>query len=82
MTMIDPGRRGWIFEPSPGGGFHSYPNTARPKIQWNHIDGPLLNFRNGEMHWLTWRERFLCWIGREDAYSLEAKHRPHLARLI
>jgi hypothetical protein len=72
-------RLGWIYEEAPGGGYFGYRDTARPDIQWNHIDGPLLHFRNGELHWLTWRERFRCWLGLDDAVSLEVKHRPHLA---
>jgi hypothetical protein len=72
-------REGWRYEPLPGGGLLGYPGTARPNIQWNHVDGPLLHFRNGEIHWLTWRERFRCWMGWDDAESLEARHRPHLS---
>lgn len=52
---------------------------AQPDIQWDHIDGPLLHSRFAQIEWLTWRERFLCWIGREDASSLERKHWPKLA---
>jgi hypothetical protein len=29
---------------------------APPRINWNHIDGPLLMW-GGQMHWLTVRER-------------------------
>lgn len=77
-----PGRPGWIYEEAPGGGgYIGYRDTARPDIHWNNVDGPLLCFRNGEMQWLTWRERFRCWMGWDDALSLEAKHRPHLARV-
>jgi hypothetical protein len=73
-----PSRPGWIYEEAPGGGYYGYQASARPDIQWNHIDGPLLHFRNGELHWLTWRERFRCWMGWDDAETLEAKHRPNL----
>jgi hypothetical protein len=73
-------REGWTYQEAPGGGYYGYPSGSRPSIQWDHIDGPLLCFRNGELHWLTWRERFWCWLGCEDAYSLEKKHRPHLSR--
>lgn len=52
----------------------NYPLDARPSIQWNHIDGPLLCARNGQMHWLTWWERIECWLGRENEYSLEMRH--------
>jgi hypothetical protein len=43
-----------------------------------HIDGPLLTFRDGQMHWLTLRERFRVWMGWEDALSLERRLRPDL----
>ena len=32
-------------------------------INWRHIDGPMLVRANGEIRWLTLKERFLCWIG-------------------
>ncbi len=74
--MISP-REGWIYEEAPGGGFIGYRSDARPDIVWRHIDGPLLCARNGALHWLT--ERFRCWLGLDDALSLESKHWPHLA---
>jgi hypothetical protein len=73
-----PAREGYIYEKAPGGGYIGYSADARPGINWKHIDGPLLYGRNGRMHWLTWRERFRCWMGWEDAMSLEAKHWPPL----
>lgn len=73
-----PTRQGWLCQRAPGGGFIGWEAGARPWIMWKHIDGPLLHFSNGEMHWLTWRERFRCWMGWEDAASLEFKHRPEL----
>jgi hypothetical protein len=80
VGMVNGMREGWVYEDLPGGGLLGYPGTARPSIQWNHVDGPLLHLRNGELHWLTWRERFRSWMGYDDAESLEAKHRPHLAQ--
>lgn len=47
---------------------------AKPYIQWDHIDGPVLHLRNSTLEWLTLWERFLCSIGRADAFSLEQKH--------
>lgn len=58
-----------------------YPNDARPYIKAKHIDGPLLVYRDGQMHWLTWRERFRFWMGWEDAESIEAKRRPNLTTI-
>jgi hypothetical protein len=39
-----------------------------PCVQWNHIDGPMMVRGNHTLKWLTWRERFMHWIGR---WSLE-----------
>lgn len=69
-----PKREGWV-EVAPG---VSVPDNARPSINANHIDGPVLHMRSGEMHWLTMWERFQLWRGKADAYSLEHKRRPHL----
>ena len=49
---------------------------AKPSINFNHVDGPLLYSRLGGLHWLTWWERFRVWTCAEDAYSLERKHFP------
>lgn len=57
---------------------HDLHSSARPHIRRN-IDGPLLVFRDGQMHWLTWRERMACWLGLTDADRLEKKRRPDLA---
>jgi hypothetical protein len=59
----------------PGVGF---PIDSRPSIQPNHIDGPLLTFRDGQMHWLTPWERVLFALGMTDAEKLERKRRPNL----
>ena len=75
-----PSRVGWVMEAAPGGGFHGWPAHSRPSINLKHIDGPLLSMRNGELHWLTWRERILLWLGRVDAEALERKYRPHLSQ--
>lgn len=74
-------RPGWVYQPAPGGGYISFPATAWPHIQWNHIDGPLLVMRNGELHWLTWRERFMFWLGWLTVEEVEEKYRPELRLL-
>ncbi len=56
-----------------------YPETARPHIEWHHIDGPLLVMRDGSLRWLTLWQRFMCSVGWVDALSLEKRHRPDLA---
>lgn len=55
--------------PSPSG--ISYPDTSRPNITPNHIDGPLLVMRDGRCHWLTRWERVLLFFGQTDAQTLE-----------
>lgn len=57
-----------------------YPVDARPSINWNHIDGPLLYYRDSQLHWLTLWERFRCWIGLDNAERIEARRRPDLQR--
>jgi hypothetical protein len=38
------------------------------RVNWKHIDGPLMTLADGQLKWLTLRERFMHWIGR---WSLE-----------
>ena len=52
----------------------SYQQGAQPFIQPNHIDGPMLCMRTGEVHWLTLFERIKFVFGWTDAYKLERKH--------
>jgi len=51
-----------------------------PSIQWNHIDGPLLHMRSGEIHWLTIWERLRVWAYFDNAYTLEKKHSPEFVK--
>lgn len=67
-------RQGYV-EIAPGVGVPREAVEADPAIRWNHIDGPMMTWA-GHMHWLTWRERFLLWTGRETAESLAQKHWP------
>lgn len=72
-------RQGYVYEELPNnGGWIGRPETNRPSINWKHIDGPLLYFRNGQLHWLSYRERLRCWLGWDDAASLEKKLRQDL----
>ena len=73
-----PRRPGFRYANVPGG-IVGWPDCSRPTINVNHIDGPVLWMRNGEMHWLTLWERLLLWLGKTDALALERKHRPHLS---
>lgn len=61
-------------EISPGVDVSIEAAQASPKIR-RHVDGPLLSWA-GHLHWLTWRERYLLWVGRETAESLAQRHWP------
>jgi hypothetical protein len=47
----------------------------RPSIKANHIDGPMLVFSDGQMHWLTPWERLLFALRWTDAEKLQRKRR-------
>lgn len=53
--------------------------AGRPSIQPNHIDGPLLNFSDGQLHWLGPWERIQFALGWTDAEKLQRKLRPRLS---
>jgi hypothetical protein len=61
---------------------HGFPLGTRPSIMWNHIDGAWLCFSDGQLHWLTWWEKFRCWMGWDDAESLQRKLRPRLTAIL
>lgn len=67
-----------VYEPAPGGGFIVWPATSVPEIVSRHIDGPYIRFRNGEIQWLTLRERAFHLLGWITAEDLEEKYRPEL----
>lgn len=79
-TMRHPTRKGWLCHEAPGGGFVGWEAGHGPSINRHHIDGPVLFFSDGQMHWLTLWERLQLALGRTDATKLEAKHRPNLVR--
>lgn len=54
------------------------PADRRPSIMPNHIDGPLLHFSDGQMHWLSVWERILFRFEWTDPGSLQRKLRPRL----
>lgn len=49
-----------------------------PHINRKHVDGPLLVYSDGQLHWLTWRERIALAFGQTDANALQRKRRPEL----
>lgn len=53
--------------------------TSGPDVNWRHIDGPLM-FWAGELHWLTWSERFSMWLGVQTLDQVAEKRWPHLAK--
>jgi hypothetical protein len=56
--------------------------SLRPSFVMKHIDGPMIVFRDGQMHWLTFGERFLVWIGCATPESIERKRRPNLVKYL
>jgi hypothetical protein len=67
-------RDGWI-EIGPGVGTPREAVTAAPSIQWQHVDGPLLTWA-GQLHWLTWRERFTLWLGKTTPEAIAEARWP------
>lgn len=51
-----------------------YPKEDRPSVQWNHVNGPLLNLVDGTIHWLTLLERFLLWTNNATLDEIQEKH--------
>ena len=47
---------------------------ARPHVQWNHCDGPLLVCADGTPHWLTLWERMALRAGLTTLDALDHKH--------
>ena len=52
-----------------------YPVGAQPHVNWNHIDGPLLYCSDGQLHWLTWRDRFRLFWGLADIHDIDFERR-------
>lgn len=55
---------------------------GEPFINAKHVDGPLLIYSDGQLHWLTWRERIAHAFGLTDAWEIQCKRRPDLAKRI
>lgn len=53
------------------------PMFAQPTINWHHVDGPLLYCADGQLHWLTWRERFRLYWGLADIHDIDFEQRAH-----
>jgi len=57
------------------GGWVGYPMNFQPAtINWKHIDGPLMYLTNGQLHWLTYRERIQLFFRLTDIHELDVKH--------
>lgn len=53
-------------------------SIGRPTLIANHIDGPVIHFTDGQMHWLGFLDRIKLWLGFVDADQLQRKLRPRL----
>ena len=73
-----PIRDGWV-EIDPGVSVQREALAAKPHVNWRHIDGPLMTWA-GQMHWLTWRQRFALWLGRTTIEAVAESQWPHLAK--
>lgn len=59
------------------------PNEAileGPSINWKHVDGALLSWA-GQMHWLTWVEKWRLHYKLDTVDDVASKRFPHLAKL-
>ena len=63
-------RPGYVYKNGVG-----YPIDTQPHINWKHVDGPLLRTSDGQLHWLTWRERFRLFFGTADIHDIDFEHR-------
>jgi hypothetical protein len=51
-----------------------YPTGMKPSVVWKHIDGPLMYHSDGQLHWLTWRERLALWFGLMTEDEIDADY--------
>ena len=49
---------------------------ATPRIDWHDASGPAIVWV-GNIHWLTWRERFALWRGKESIETIAMKRWPN-----
>ena len=54
--------------------------SAGPYINWRHVDGPMLSWA-GQIHWLTWRERFSLFVRWQTVDHIACRRWPYLERL-
>jgi hypothetical protein len=54
----------------------SYSADSVSEIQFNHIDGPVLHHKSGQMTWLSWWDRFQLHFGMITIADLEKKYYP------
>jgi hypothetical protein len=66
-------RPGWTYQRAPGGWVGYQTNFQPARINWKHIDGPLLHLSNGQLHWLTLREHAQLFFGWTDVHELDMK---------
>lgn len=51
-----------------------------PPVFYSHIDGQMITFSDGQVHWLTFKERFkVKWMGL-TAVELQKELRPNLTK--
>ena len=53
--------------------------TKGPDVTWQHVDGPLMQWA-GNLHWLTFRERFRLFFRLATIDQIACERWPFLAR--
>ena len=46
--------------------------NREPHVVWKHIDGPMMACSDGQVHWLTWRERLMLALGLTTIEAIDA----------
>jgi hypothetical protein len=65
-------RPGYVYENGVG-----YPAGIEPKVNWKHIDGPLLYTSDAGLHWLTYWERIQLFFGWTTIREIDRKRLRH-----
>ncbi len=51
-----------------------YPRSNAPVITWKHECGPLMTLVDGKLHWITWKERILLFLGLTNPKEINNLH--------
>ncbi|OAF05423.1 hypothetical protein AYJ54_00520 [Bradyrhizobium centrolobii] len=68
-------RPGWVYRRAQSGSFVGSYVFVEPRVNWKHVDGPLLYVSDGSLHWLTYWERIQLFFGWTDVHEIDFKCR-------